>query len=88
MCDGDNIMNTGWSGLVPTDVGLIEVRLSPREVQILERVADGATNPAIASALVLSPATVKAHLYRIGKKFHTGDRAHMVLLALRAGMIS
>jgi DNA-binding CsgD family transcriptional regulator len=59
--------------------------LPPREAQILERVAEGQTNREIGTALGLSMFTVKSHLARIARKFHTGDRAHMVALALRAG---
>ena len=45
-------------------------------------------NGDIAAALQLSPLTVKSHLARIGRKLGTGDRAHAVLLALRAGVIT
>jgi DNA-binding CsgD family transcriptional regulator len=64
------------------------VVLSPREAQVLERVAEGQTNREIGAALGLSMFTVKSHLTRIGRKFHTGDRAHMVVLALRTGTIT
>lgn len=60
---------------------------SRREVGILQEVADGKTNREIAMALGLSPHTVKSHLARIGQKLRTGDRAQMVLLALRSGAI-
>lgn len=62
--------------------------LSAREIQVLQGVADGRTNGDIAADLRLSPLTVKSHLARIGRKLGTGDRAHAVLLALRAGVIS
>ncbi|MDT7591579.1 MAG: hypothetical protein QOH45_1110, partial [Pseudonocardiales bacterium] len=35
----------------------------------------------------LSPLTVKSHLARIGHKLGTGDRAHMVALTMRAGVV-
>ncbi len=38
-------------------------------------------------ALSLSALTVKSHLSRIGRKLGTGDRAQMVALAMRAGVI-
>ncbi len=62
--------------------------LSAREIQVLQGVADGHSNSDIAVDLELSPLTVKSHLSRIGRKLGTGDRAHAVLLALRAGVIS
>lgn len=62
--------------------------LSAREVEVLNLVADGRSNKWIGDQLSLSALTVKSHLARIGRKLGTGDRAHMVALALRAGVIS
>lgn len=62
--------------------------LSPREVEVVRMVADGRSNKWIGEDLGLSALTVKSHLARIGRKLGTGDRAHMVTLALRAGIIS
>ena len=64
------------------------IELSARELEVLQGVADGRSNGDIAAALQLSPLTVKSHLARIGRKLGTGDRAHAVLLALRAGVIT
>ena len=50
-------------------------------------VADGWSNKAIASQLSLSALTVKNHLARIGRKFGVGDRAHIVAIACRGGVI-
>jgi DNA-binding CsgD family transcriptional regulator len=38
--------------------------------------------------LSLSALTVKNHLARIGRKLGTGDRAQLVALAYRAGIIT
>lgn len=62
--------------------------LSAREIEVLRLVADGRSNKWIGERLSLSALTVKSHLARIGRKLATGDRAHMVALALRAGVIS
>lgn len=62
--------------------------LSLRELQVLALVAEGRSNRQIGAALALSPLTVKAHLARIGRKLDSGDRAHMVALAMRAGLIT
>lgn len=62
--------------------------LSAREVEVLQLVADGRSNKWIGDQLSLSALTVKSHLARIGRKLGTGDRAHMVALALRAGVIN
>jgi DNA-binding NarL/FixJ family response regulator len=61
--------------------------LSAREVEVLQLVADGRSNKEIGEALSLSALTVKSHLSRIGRKLGTGDRAQMVALAMRAGVI-
>lgn len=61
--------------------------LSAREVEVLQLVADGQSNKEIGEALSLSALTVKSHLSRIGRKVGTGDRAQMVALAMRAGVI-
>ena len=61
--------------------------LSGREVEVLQLVADGRSNKEIGEALNLSALTVKSHPSRIGRKLGTGDRAQMVALAMRAGVI-
>jgi len=61
--------------------------LSAREGEVLQRVADGQSNKEIGEALSLSALTVKGPLSRIGRKLGTGDRAQMVALAMRAGVI-
>jgi DNA-binding CsgD family transcriptional regulator len=52
--------------------------LSPRELQIVRLVADGATNRAIASSLDISLWTVSTHMRRIFAKLGVYSRAEMV----------
>lgn len=61
--------------------------LSAREVEVLSLVAEGRSNRDIGADLGLSALTVKSHLARISRKLGTGDRAEMVVIALRAGVI-
>jgi DNA-binding NarL/FixJ family response regulator len=61
--------------------------LSAREIEVLQLVADGQSNKQIGEMLGLSALTVKSHLARIARKLGTGDRAEMVALAMRAGVI-
>jgi DNA-binding NarL/FixJ family response regulator len=61
--------------------------LSAREVEVLRLVSDGRSNKEIGESLGLSALTVKSHLARIARKLGTGDRAEMVALAMRAGVI-
>ena len=61
--------------------------LSGREIEVVSRVAEGQSNKEIGDHLGLSALTVKSHLARIARKLGTGDRAEMVALAMRAGVI-
>jgi DNA-binding NarL/FixJ family response regulator len=61
--------------------------LSAREIEVLGLVACGRSNRDIGASLQLSALTVKSHLARIARKLGTGDRAEMVAVALRAGVI-
>jgi DNA-binding NarL/FixJ family response regulator len=62
--------------------------LSGREVEVLQLVGDGRSNKEIGEALGLSALTVKSHLARIARKLGTGDRAEMVVVAMRAGVVA
>lgn len=84
--DGDRPAPEEWTRVRTASGSVIE--LSAREIEVLQGVADGLTNGDIAAGLQISPLTVKSHLARVGRKLGTGDRAHAVLLALRAGVIS
>lgn len=75
------------NGAVVTGVDDSPCALSLREVQVLQSVADGHPNHRIGAELGLSALTVKSHLSRIGRKLGTGDRAQMVVLAMRAGVV-
>ena len=63
-------------------------RLSDRELMVIRLVAEGRSNKWIGQQLGLSVLTVKSHLARISRKFGTGDRAHIVAKAMRAGTIN
>ncbi|WP_428153424.1 response regulator [Brevundimonas sp.] len=58
-------------------------RLTPRERQVLDQVADGLTNKAIARQLDISPGTVKAHVERVIAKLGVADRTQAAVLATR-----
>ena len=69
----------------PSESGVAD--LSAREIEVLRLVADGKSNKQIGETLSLSALTVKSHLARIARKLGTGDRAEMVALDMRAGII-
>ena len=61
--------------------------LSPREREVLERVARGQDGPMIAQDLVVSPATVRTHIGNAIRKLGAHSRAHAIAIALRRGLI-
>ena len=60
--------------------------LTEREREILDMVARGLTNPAIASRLVLSEKTVRNHVSNIFMKLQVRDRATAIVRAREAGL--
>ncbi len=62
--------------------------LSPREIEILNLVANGYANKQIGHTLRISEQTVKNHITSILRKLAANDRTHAVVLALRHGLIS
>ncbi|MDQ1307334.1 MAG: hypothetical protein QG671_3166 [Actinomycetota bacterium] len=64
------------------------VELSSREVEVLTAVAEGLSNKQVGERLGLSGLTVKSHLARIARKLGTGDRAEMVAIGMRSGVIT
>ena len=61
--------------------------LTPRERQIVEMLATGATGEQIAQELVLSPETVQKHVHNAKRKIGAETRAHLIALALTRGLI-
>lgn len=61
--------------------------LSRREAQVLRRVADGLSAPAIARDLGLGEATVKTHLAHLYDKLEVSERAAAVATAMRRGLL-
>ncbi len=61
--------------------------LSPRELEVLRLVADGATNQVAARQLLVSETTIKTHLLHIYTKLGVRDRASAVATAYRRGLI-
>lgn len=62
-------------------------KLSPREHQVLQLVADGYENKQIATELELSEATVKTYLRGVFERLDVSSRAEAVAVGLRLGLI-
>jgi DNA-binding NarL/FixJ family response regulator len=61
-------------------------QLTPRELEVLEMIAQGLDNQQIARRLVLSDKTVRNRVSDVLAKLHARSRAEMVALARDAGM--
>ena len=64
------------------------VRPTPRELEILQLVADGCSTGTIATALFISPETVKSHVGNAMARLGASSRAHAVALLYRRGLLS
>ncbi|MFH8724753.1 response regulator transcription factor [Streptomyces termitum] len=64
-----------------------DVRLTPRETDVLAAVASGATNAAAGRRLGLSPETVKGYLRSAMRKLGAHTRLEAVVSARRAGLL-
>lgn len=60
--------------------------LTPRELEVLELMAQGAGNEAIAATLVVTPKTVRNYVSRIYSKLDVDSRARAIVLAREAGL--
>ena len=61
--------------------------LSPREVEILDTIAQGLTNKEAAGHLGISEQTVKNHMSSVLRKLSVNDRTQAVVHAIRQGWI-
>lgn len=61
--------------------------LTPREVEVLERIAEGLRNKEIGAALRISEETVQVHVKNILSKLGVNDRTAAVTIAFRRGII-
>ncbi len=70
------------------DDDAIDEPLTPREVQVLELLAEGLPNKAIAQRLGISDQTVKFHVSSISGKLGAKNRTDAVRRAARRGLIT
>lgn len=63
-------------------------RLSPREQEVLDLLAEGLGVAAIARKMYVSESTAKTHISKIYEKLGAANRAQAIMAAIRAGLIS
>jgi DNA-binding NarL/FixJ family response regulator len=74
-------------GRLTHSVGPAQQALSRREYQVLQLIADGLENQAIARLLYVSVETVRTHVKSILRKLSARDRTHAVAVAFRSGVL-
>ena len=65
---------------------LAEVGLTPRELEVLELIGDGYSNPEIASRLFISEKTVKTHVSHILQRLNIKSRIAAATFAVNNGL--
>src|SRR5205085_10040775 len=83
----DGYLIAGRNGDVSAEDAFQE-RLTPRETQVLELLAEGLPNRAIAERLAISDQTVKFHVASIAGKLGAANRTDAVRRAVRRGLIT
>ncbi|WP_299449815.1 response regulator transcription factor [uncultured Serinicoccus sp.] len=97
VADGGSWIDPGVAGKVietlretaprdPSGLPSLEM-LSPRELEVLTLMGDAPSNSDLAEQLFISEATVKTHISRLLMKTGSSERAQLVALAYRTGLV-
>ena len=78
----ENTTNTLRGNRVKNTYGLTE-----RELDVLELMTDGLSNPQIAEKLVITRATTKAHVHNILQKLCAATRTQATVTAMKEGLV-
>jgi DNA-binding NarL/FixJ family response regulator len=63
-------------------------RLTPRELEVLQAMADGDSPPVIAAQLGMSPATLRTHVQNVIMKLGVHSKTEALAFAIRHGKVS
>jgi DNA-binding NarL/FixJ family response regulator len=86
--DADAILVGSSLGPEDADEPTVDEPLTPREIEVLELLAEGLPNKAIAGRLGISDQTVKFHVSSISGKLRASNRTDAVRKAVRRGLIT
>jgi len=64
-----------------------QVRLTPREHEILQHLADGVSVAVLAKRLYISPSTAKTHMSKLYEKLGANNRTQAIMEAVRLGLV-
>lgn len=70
------------------ELSLSDDDLTPRELEVLHLIADGMSNPEIASLLNISPNTVTRHRANLMQKLNVHNRVELIHTAFSRGLIT
>lgn len=85
--DGDAFVDPSLSPALLMTPGIADARLSEREREILQLLAEGLHTDEVAERIGLSPETVKSDTKRAITKLEADGRVHAVAIALRRALI-
>jgi DNA-binding NarL/FixJ family response regulator len=86
--EADGILIADLKGPHRDNGETFEEPLTPREIDVVELLAEGLSNKAIAVRLGISDQTVKFHVASISAKLGAHSRTGAVRLAVRRGLIT
>jgi len=86
--DADAILLADRNGPRRFEPKAFEETLTPREIEVLELLAEGLPNKAIAARLDISDQTVKFHVAAICSKLGASNRTDAVRRGVRRGLIA
>lgn len=72
---------------LPDNCANDDIKLTEREMQVLQQLVEGRSNKQIAAQLGMSVHTAKGHVEMILAKFEASDRTHAAVKALRLGLV-
>lgn len=67
---------------------LRQSKLTPRELEVLQMIANGRSNKEIGDAFGIVEGTVKVHVTNLLEKLHAADRTQAVTIAVKRGLIN
>lgn len=85
-----NLQKPGASSSAATDVNKKDNNsygLTERELDVLELMVEGLSNPQIADKLVITRATAKAHVHSILQKLCAASRTQATVTAIKEGLV-